>query len=390
MLDGIHEMLPREKMSAGVRKLRDFYDGKPGAPFVLREFGFYSLDRWIKEGHIKAPEEIEGDYDAYLREVFGFDEPGQHDIWNLGWCEAEFCPFFEEKTIEDRGDHEVVQDFAGRHVLFFKNRRSGFMPEYISSPVKDMKTWQEKVKWRLNPDSPERIKKIDKSIAQAVEAARQGKVIVQRIIGGYMYLRSLMGPEELCYLFYDQPELIHDCMQTWLELADSVTSRIQQAVSYDEIFLAEDICYNHGPLISPDMMKEFLFPYYQQLIGNIRSRQLDKARRLNIQVDTDGFCWPVVDLYKEAIGMNYMSPFEAAAGCDIVKSGEKWPDLLLSGGIDKRVLASTTEEIDRYLDGVLPVLHRRGGYIPTCDHGVPEEVPFENYIHFRRRIAEYA
>lgn len=80
-------------------------------------------------------------------------------------------------------------------------------------------------------------------------------------------------------------------MQTWLELADSATSRIQQAVSYDEIFLAEDICYNHGPLISPDMMKEFLFPYYQQLIGNIRSRQLDKARRLNIQVDTDGFCW---------------------------------------------------------------------------------------------------
>jgi uroporphyrinogen decarboxylase len=98
----------------------------------------------------------------------------------------------------------------------------------------------------------------------------------------------------------------------------------------------------------------------------------------------------VVDLYKEAIGMNYMSPFEAAAGCDIVKSGEKWPDMLLSGGIDKRVLAATTEEIDGYLDGVLPVLHRRGGYIPTSDHGVPEEVPFENYIHFRRRIAEYA
>ena len=99
MLDGIHGMLPREKMSAGVRKLRDFYDGKPGAPFVLKEFGFYSLDRWIKEGHIKSPEEIEGDYDAYLREVFGFDEPGQHDIWNLGWCEAEFARFLK-KTIE--------------------------------------------------------------------------------------------------------------------------------------------------------------------------------------------------------------------------------------------------------------------------------------------------
>ena len=199
-----------------------------------------------------------------------------------------------------------------------------------------------------------------------------------------------MGPEDLCYLFYDEPELIHDCMQTWLELADSVTAQIQQAVSYDEVFLAEDICYNHGPLISPDMMQEFLFPYYQQLIHNIRGRQLDKNRRLNIQVDTDGFCWPVIDMYREAIGMNFMSPFEAAAGSDILASAEKWPDLLLSGGIDKRILATTPEEIDRYLDGILPVLHRRGGYIPTCDHGVPEEVSFENYLHFRRRVAEYA
>ena len=179
-------------------------------------------------------------------------------------------------------------------------------------------------------------------------------------------------------------------MQTWLELADSVTSRIQQAVSYDEIFLAEDICYNHGPLISPDMMKEFLFPYYQQLIGNIRSRQLDKARRLNIQVDTDGFCWPVVDLYKEAIGMNYMSPFEAAAGCDIVKSGEKWPDMLLSGGIDKRVLASTTEEIDRYLTGCCRYSTAAADISPPATTVCPKSVPFENYIHFRRRIAEYA
>ena len=346
--------------------------------------------RWIREGYLKSYSEVNGDYDAYLRSVFGFDEPGQFDIWNLGWCEAEFSPFFEEKVIEDRGDHEVVQDFAGRHVLFFKDRRSGYMPEYLSTPVKDMKTWQENVKWRLNPRDTARVNKTAEILEPAVEAARQGKVISQRIIGGYMYLRSLMGPEDLCYLFYDEPDLIHDCMQTWLELADSVTAQIQQKVSYDEVFLAEDICYNHGPLISPDMMREFLFPYYQQLIHNIRSRQPDKNRRLNIQVDTDGFCWPVIDMYREAIGMNYMSPFEAAAGSDILESGEKWPELLLSGGIDKRVLATTPEEMDRYLDKVLPALHKRGGYIPTCDHGVPEEVSFENYMHFRRRIAEYA
>jgi hypothetical protein len=29
-----------------------------------------------------------------------------------------------------------------------------------------------------------------------------------------MYLRSLIGPVELLYMVYDNPDLIHACMQT--------------------------------------------------------------------------------------------------------------------------------------------------------------------------------
>ena len=75
-----------------------------------------------------------------------------------------------------------------------------------------------------------------------------------------MYLRSLIGPEDLLYLFYDDPDLIHDCMKTWFELADAVIARHQEQLVFDELFLGEDICYNHGALISPDMMREFLLP----------------------------------------------------------------------------------------------------------------------------------
>ena len=51
ILDGIHGMLPQEKMAENVRKLRDAYAVTPGAPFVQREFGYYSLERWAAEGH---------------------------------------------------------------------------------------------------------------------------------------------------------------------------------------------------------------------------------------------------------------------------------------------------------------------------------------------------
>ena len=76
--------------------------------------------------------------------------------------------------------------------------------------------------------------------------------------------------------------------------------------------------------------------------------------------------------------------------CDIIRISKKYTDFLISGGIDKRVLSKSNERIDRYLDGLMPQMVKRGGFIPTCDHGVPEEIEFENYMHFRKRMLEYA
>ncbi len=379
--DGIHGMVPRERMDKAAAKLRDFYALKPGAPIYQKEFGFYSLDRWKQEGHISA--------DTDLKRLFQYDEPASMSLGDLGWCEAAFSPVFEEKLIEDRGEHEVIQDYAGRHVLYFKGRRNGFMPEYLDHPVKDMKTWEEICKWRLNPKDEMRMQGMESKMADAVKAAATGKVIIQNVIGGYMYLRSLIGPVELLYKFYDEPELIHACMQAWLDLADTVTAVHQEYVTLDEFFIGEDICYNHGPLISPDMIKEFIFPYYQQLLTNIKSRQIDKSRHLYFQLDTDGFSDPVIPLYR-SLGMDYLSPFEVASNCDVVRTGREYPDLLISGGFDKRIMAEGKDAIDREIERIMPAMRKRGGYIPTCDHGVPEEVSFENYVHFRKRMLEYA
>ena len=368
-------------MLKSIQKLQNFYVKKPNASIYQCEFGFFSMDRWKQEGHITELTDIQT--------LFGFDSPASYNLGQLGWCEASFYPCFINEVIEDRGDYEVERDFAGRHVLYFKGRRDGFMPEYLESPVKDMKSWHENCKWRLDPNTSERYTDLNLRMVTAQERAQNDFIIVQDLIGGYMFLRSLIGPVELLYKFYDEPELIHDCMETWLALADNVIAKHQEYVSLDEVFLAEDICYNHGPLISPDMMREFLIPYYQQLLTNIKRRQLDKNRTLHIQIDTDGFAESVIDIYKE-IGMDYMSPFEVASGCDIVRIAEQYPELLLRGGIDKRILALSKDAINKEVDRIMPVMKKRGGYIPTCDHGVPAEVSFENYMHFRKRMLEFA
>lgn len=378
--NGIHRLEPRTTMSTGARRLRDTYNITPGAPLFQREFGYYCLDRWREQG---MPE------NADLNALFGFDEPGNHALGGLGWCEAGFVPSFEEKVLEERGRHELVQDASGRHVLFFKRRRSGFMPEYVDHPVKDEASWEDKCEWRMDPNTPERVSADKHDGAAAADAARRGLMITQRVVGGYMYLRSLMGPEAVLYMFYDQPELVHRCMRAWLKLADAVIARHQTYVTIDELFIGEDICYNHGPLISPDMIREFLFPYYSTLLDNIRSRQLDPERRLHFHVDTDGYAPAVIPLYKE-IGMDVMSPFEAASGCDVVALGRQYPDLVMLGGVDKRILAQGSAAIDEMINRIFPAMKARGGYVPTCDHGVPEEVSYKDYLHYRTRCLEFA
>ena len=372
--------MENERLQAGIAKTRDFYAMKKNAPIIQREFGYYVLDRWITEGRIKKDED--------LGKLFGFDVNGMFNLGGLGWCEAAFCPEFEVEVLEDRGEYELVRDFAGRHVLYFKGRRSGFMPEYVSHPVTGWDDWERNVKWRLAIGAEGRFDALQENLQRSRDMAAQGAMIGQSVVGGYMYLRSLVGPEGILYMVYDAPDLVHDIMRAWFELADAVIEHHQAQVTIDELFLAEDICYNHGALISPDMMREFLFPYYQQLITNIKRRQLDQARHLYIQIDTDGDCRPVIPLYQE-IGMDHMSPFEVAAGCDVVALRKKYPQLLMRGGFDKRIIAAGKDAIDREVDRILPFMKEQGGYIPTSDHGVPEEVNFDDYVHFRARIREF-
>ncbi len=378
-MDGIHRMVADDKIPPQVKKLRNTFKVTPNEGFIQKEFGFYCLDRWRTEG---LPVDVD------LKKFFSFDDEAEYQIRGIGWTAANFHPPFEEKILEDLGDYEDVQDVFGRVVRYFKGRRSGFMPTFMDHPVKDLYTFEKNVKWRLDPENENRNAIIDKFNIEASLAARDGYFITQRVIGGYMFLRSLIGPEDLLMAFYDQPELLHKCMETWLDLADKTIEKHQKHVTLDQVFFGEDICYNGGSLISPDMIKEFLFPYYKQLITNIRKRQIDKERPLYIQLDTDGFCDPIIDLYTE-IGMNVLSPFEVASGSDVLRTGEKYPKLVMSGGIDKRVIAEGKDSIDRFVDRIYPALYKRGGFIPTCDHGVPAEVSLENYLYFRKKTLEY-
>lgn len=224
--DGIYGILDNKLMPKHVRKFRDVYAITPNAPIYHSEGWYYCLDVWREQG---LPLDLKEGTDEW-NSFFYFDPEARFRIMGTGWVVADFYPKFEEKVLEVRSDGtELIQDHAGRKVLMFKDRRTGFMPEYIDHPVKDMKSWEELVKWRMDFNNEQRRIDIAKAVPAMVEKAKQGYFMQQRAIGAYMYLRSLIGPEGLLYMFYDDPELIHACLQQWFDFGDPLKRNHSQS-----------------------------------------------------------------------------------------------------------------------------------------------------------------
>ena len=55
--------------------------------------------------------------------------------------------------------------------------------------------------------------------------------------------------------------------------------------------------------------------------------------------------------------------------------------LRLWGGVDKRVLTQSREAIRTHLREFIPLIEE-GGFIPTVDHTVPPDVPWENFRYY--------
>ena len=191
-----------------------------------------------------------------------------------------------------------------------------------------------------------------------------------------------MGEVNLFYAYYDQPDLIRDMLSFltdfWIEIYGAVLKDVQP----DSAEFWEDMAYKNGPLISPAAFREFMLPCYKKLIGFLRENGVR-----HFCVDTDGDCWQLIPLFLEA-GMTGMLPFEVQAGMDIVAVRQAFPRLQIYGGLDKRALAQGKEAIDRELEAKVPPLLRQGGYIPFADHLVPPEISWENFVYYRRRLAE--
>ena len=211
---------------------------------------------------------------------------------------------------------------------------------------------------------------------------KEGNIIVRLWLDGFFWFpRSLFGIENHLYAFYDYPELLHRMCRDLADYNRRVMDALFEIIEPDMVGFAEDMSYNHGPMLSHEQFREFLLPYYKELVPYINQHNI------TAWVDTDGDVVPLIPWLLEA-GIQGIYPLERQAGVDVSEIRRRYPKLLMMGAFDKMVMSKGENEIRAEFERLLPVM-RSGGFIVSMDHQTPPETPLENYRIYLAIYEEY-
>ena len=278
--------------------------------------------------------------------------------------------------LEETEDAIIEVDELGRKTKLCKGRATIALP--LTYPVTDMDSWQKIKQWYTFDAS-----RIDWTAVESARRARHnGALVLASIPGGFDLPRQLMGEENVCYCYYDDPELMHDILDTAGQTAFEVLARISEVLPIDNLCVHEDMAGKSGPLAGPDQVKTFIRPYYRKAWDLLQER----GTRLFSQ-DSDGNMNAVIDAFLDC-GVNIMYPAEPAAGMDMVSLRRKYGRrLAFKGGIDEHVLRQDKSAIERELQYKLQP-QMRAGTVFGLDHRIPNGTPLENYRFYVDRARE--
>lgn len=335
-----------------------------------------TVEAWKNQG---LPEEAA---DANLLSGNGYFGLEGYDVAGFNLTFPEPCP--DEVQVAEDDRHVTFVDGMGRTRVALKEgsirgmRMS--MDCYVDFPVKNRDDFLRiRDKYLLNRQ--DRIPVDWPKILSRLGRSSRPSTLLDRHFGSFGYysmLRDWMGTEGLSYMLYDDPDLVHECLEfLTTHITGEWLARPLREARFDLFYIHEDMAGRNGPLLSPGMFREFLLPHYRRFVEFLKGCGVS-----NVVVDTDGEFEMLIPAFLEA-GVEGFGPVERAAGMDPVSLREKYGKaFFMIGGIDKRVLCDGEQAVRRELQRIVPPLLRDGGFIPTIDHSIPPDVPLRSFLKY--------
>jgi len=344
-------------------------------PFIEIALWEQTVERWQDEG---LPENRASADLLSGNDYFGLEG---YDIVLFNLTFPQPCPV--DRMIKEDERYVTFIDGMGRKRIALKEgtvrgmRMS--MDYYAEHPIKTREDFRI-IKSGYETDFEDRLPENWTEVKASLKKSLRPSMFLDRYFasfGYYSMLRNWMGTEGLSYMFYDDPVLVHDCLNFLTEFITAFLTIALSEVSFDLYYIHEDLAGRNGPLLSPGLFKRFILPHYSKLVALLKS-----CRVKNVIVDTDGNFEVLIPQFLEA-GVEGFGPIEAAAGMDPLELRKKYGNsFFMIGGIDKRVLTGDREALKRELKRVIPPMIEQGGFIPTIDHSIPPDVSMDSFKYY--------
>lgn len=370
-------MTPRERFRETL--LFGEPDKIPFSPGGPRES---TLAAWHQQG---LPEGVSY-YDTLLN-ILGMEKEPERPRTAPG-VSFQMMPKFEEKVLEHRDGHYVVRDWMGAiteisdhyDYTYIRSAKDFVTRKWHKFPVETRADWEE-MKKRFDPNTPGRYPEDVEDRYRQLQ--NRDYVAGIHFNGPFWQLREWCGMEGLCMLMVVDPEFVQEMAAFWSDFVSRTMAPILSRVELDHVGISEDMAFKAHSMISPKMVRQFLMPAYEQWTSEIR-----RSGCPLISMDSDGYIGELIPLWIET-GINCCGPIEVAAGNDVVEFRRRFgKNMAYTGMIDKRAIAKGGKIMEQEVMRVVPPLLKDGGCIPGCDHGVPPDISWPNFIEYSRLLAK--
>lgn len=193
-----------------------------------------------------------------------------------------------------------------------------------------------------------------------------------------------MGLESFCLAVAEGSPLVFRLIEKMGQIQARVVENLLQYDCVGAICMPDDLGHTRGLLVSPDLLRRYVFPWNRRIGERVR------AKGLPYIYHSDGRIVAVIDDLI-ACGFTALHPCERAS-MDIAELKRRYAGrLCLCGNIDldSTLTLGTPQQVDDEVRMRIRTVAPGGGYCCGSSNSVPEYVPYENYLAMIGAVEKY-
>lgn len=251
-------------------------------------------------------------------------------------------------------------------------------PQSVDFPIKN----PEDIETYIPPD-PEAAHRLD-SLKEAVDRFKGRKAILFRLRDAGSIPRYLRGMENLMMDYMLNKELVNRLIDISIEYYTRL-AYLAMELGADIFWSSDDYCDNRGPIMGPDIFREFILPRLRELVKSVRGEGYHFIKHNDGNINS--ILPDLVDT-----GISCIDPIDRSAGMDLAEVKKKYGKrIAIKGGVDldHALSRGTVEDAIRATRECIREGGEGGGYILSSSSEITASVIPENYMAMLKTLREF-